>query len=188
MLCIHSANRIYNSFRWQDWPSSNCHPMRSVRPFRYIVVKVLNLEHYKFMLLPPSTVVLVSHSISMNRFYFFLFHWGPTYIIANLSMFWNLFYSYSLGIIALSMCPSISMGFALLFLLGSAALRIREFILLRWAFISFIQVPRKFHRILKSKFAIKRFYSILWGFYSYYLLEEYSFSLPLLVKSGLFGI
>lgn len=38
---------------------------------------------------------------------------------------------YSLGIIAMAMCPSISMGFALCFLLGSAALRIREFILLR---------------------------------------------------------
>ncbi|VUZ57302.1 unnamed protein product [Hymenolepis diminuta] len=36
-----------------------------------------------------------------------------------------------LGIIAMAMCPSISMGFALCFLLGSAALRIREFILLR---------------------------------------------------------
>ncbi|KAM3179197.1 hypothetical protein ACTXT7_001051 [Hymenolepis weldensis] len=36
-----------------------------------------------------------------------------------------------LGIIAMAMCPSISMGFALCFLLGSAALRIREFVLLR---------------------------------------------------------
>lgn len=35
-----------------------------------------------------------------------------------------------LGIIAMAMCPSVSMGFALCFLLGSAALRIREFILL----------------------------------------------------------
>nr|CDS26125.1 expressed protein [Hymenolepis microstoma] len=36
-----------------------------------------------------------------------------------------------LGIIAMAMCPSVSMGFALCFLLASAALRIREFILLR---------------------------------------------------------
>ncbi|KAL5108024.1 hypothetical protein TcWFU_007816 [Taenia crassiceps] len=37
------------------------------------------------------------------------------------------------GIIAMAMCPSISMGFALLFLLASAAVRIREFILVRRA-------------------------------------------------------
>ncbi|VDO00185.1 unnamed protein product [Rodentolepis nana] len=38
-----------------------------------------------------------------------------------------------LGIIAMAMCPSFSMGFALCFLLASAFLRIREFILLRRA-------------------------------------------------------
>nr|CDS19492.1 hypothetical protein EgrG_000480350 [Echinococcus granulosus] len=38
-----------------------------------------------------------------------------------------------IGIIAMAMCPSISMGFALLFLLASAAVRIREFILVRRA-------------------------------------------------------
>lgn len=47
--------------------------------------------------------------------------------------------SWSVGIIAMAMCPTVSMGFALLFLIASAAIRIREFILARQV-ASFVEI------------------------------------------------